>query len=161
MSLTLRSSKQGICSIDGVRAGLTFSPFWVIFYLRLNQSYMVLVVGFGAGSRAMFKLSKKADYGLIVVQHFGAQRDCDPGAHPPPHASRRNLRRQRPVLGPGATAPGEREHFARAEHGNDFSYERRAAGARARRIADLGDKTWLLSCRFTWTITRPRQSIHA
>src|SRR4029077_14151464 len=31
--------------------------------------------GFGAGSRTMFKLSKKADYGLIAVKHLATHRD--------------------------------------------------------------------------------------
>jgi Rrf2 family protein len=37
---------------------------------------MRLRFGFEAGSRAMFKLSKKADYGLIAVKHLAAHRDA-------------------------------------------------------------------------------------
>src|SRR5258708_20864441 len=36
----------------------------------------MVCVGFGAGSQAMFKLSKKADYGLIAVKHLATHRNA-------------------------------------------------------------------------------------
>ncbi len=42
------------------------------FHTRLNQSYMGFSLG--AGSK-MFKLSKKADYGLIAVKHLAMHRE--------------------------------------------------------------------------------------
>ncbi len=41
-------------------------------HTRLNQSYMGFSLGAGS---AMFKLSKKADYGLIAVKHLAMHRE--------------------------------------------------------------------------------------
>jgi Rrf2 family protein len=50
---------------------LTFASDTNILQLRLNQSY---IPEREEGSRTMFKLSKKADYGLIAVKHLALHR---------------------------------------------------------------------------------------
>jgi Rrf2 family protein len=51
--------------------GLTFANQRNILHLRPNQSYIQERT---EGSRTMFKLSKKADYGLIAVKHLALHR---------------------------------------------------------------------------------------
>src|SRR5260370_41546951 len=74
------------------------------------------------------------------------------------------------VVGAGAVAPRERKHFKRIGQCHDFTDERRATRARARRAVgdpvgvahafDLGEEgIWPSNCRFTWTIMRLRRLI--
>src|SRR6266403_1536198 len=90
-------------------------------------------ISLGAVDSLMFKLSKKADYGLIAVKHLATHRNG--------HACSANEISE--VYGSRAASAGQREHFARAKRGNDFSDERRPARAGACRtvgcIAAAGD----------------------